>query len=274
MFTTCEIENHDNNQMIDQNFFENQLIRSEKVENLIQSRINQLDVQQNNDQQSYNGSILEEQATVSTMQSQSEEKPNKLSLENQRLKDEIGFLTVNRCILETQLSSVPYSKNGLLIWSLKNISEEINKSYSHRDYFIDSPKFSSLTGEHLLNVRLFLYGDSSVRPNYISIYIILSTGGNNNLCIPISCCLVDQTNNHQHIIRQDRVNLNRDNIGIIYRFLRFVKAIEVHKEGSSFVENDTLCLIVKLHENETNQYKHHSPSVQHALRKINSFKFS
>lgn len=51
--------------MTDQNFFENQLIRSEQVENLIQSRIDQLDVQQ-----PYNGSILEEQAIVSITQNQ------------------------------------------------------------------------------------------------------------------------------------------------------------------------------------------------------------
>jgi len=46
--------------------------------------------------------------------------------------------------------------------------------------------------------------------------------------------------------------------------------IDVHKETSRFIKNNTLYLIVKLHENELNQYNHYPISIQHALRQINS----
>jgi hypothetical protein len=207
-----------------------------------------------------------------------QEQINKLSLENKQEKqinEDLNhlneYLTINRNILETTLSNTPVSRNGLLIWLIENISQKIDQSYAHSDCSrpLHSPTFLSLTGDHPLNVQLYLYGDSLLHRKYISIHVTLSPNGNNTLSIPLICCLVDQTNDHHHIIRQTNVNLNQNTIGRICCFSKFVETTEVHKENSRFIENDTLCLIVKLHENELNQYKHHSLSIQNALQEIN-----
>lgn len=184
------------------------------------------------------------------------------------------YLTIHNALLKTESSSVFHSKNGLLIWIIENISEEICRSCSNRGIPIDSPRFSSLTGKHPLNARLYLHGDKENYPKYISIYIILNPGGTNNLDIPLTCSLVDQTNNYQHILRRVRVHLNQNNIGSICKFSKFIQAIEVHKEDSKFVKNGSLCLIVKLHEDQANEYNHYSPSIQNAVQQINSSPFS
>jgi len=279
--TTCEIQNYDHLSLTDEERQRSLNIQSrytEQIGTFIQSRINQTDEELNNisiqQDEEYNISLTHVcQKTVSELQ----EQVNQLSLEikqekemNQHLIHSNEYLFNDRNLLDTELSNKPISKNGLLIWLIENIREKIDESYSRSKRFIDSPRFLTLTGEHPLNARLFLYGDSSVHPNYISIHLILSPGGNKNLFIPITCCLVDQTNNHQHIIQQDKVHLNQGNIGTIYRFIRFVEAIDVHKETSRFIKNNTLYLIVKLHENELNQYNHYPISIQHALRQINS----
>ncbi len=184
------------------------------------------------------------------------------------------YLNGNINFLQTELSSIPVSKNGLLIWFIEHISEKIDESYPPSKRSIDSPRFWSLTGEHPLNVRIFLHGDSNDHPNYLSIHLILNSSGNNNLFIPITCCLVDQTINQQHIIQRANINLNQNQIGTIHCFSQFVPTNEVHFAYSRFVDNNTICLIVKLHENQSKQYDHYSIPIKNALEQINSLTVS
>ncbi len=203
------------------------------------------------------------------------EKLNKLSLENkqekennQQLIQRNKDLVFQNNMLQIDLSNVPFSKDGVLIWIIDNLSERIDEAYRCQKSSISSPKFLSLTDEHLLNARLFLYGDESAHPNYISLHIQLSPGGKNMLVIPVTCCLVDHTT-HRHIMERDDVCLSQQNIGTICRFSQFIETNLVHAEGSRFVDKDTLCLIIKVHQEQSNQYNDLPVSIQHALRHIN-----
>jgi hypothetical protein len=176
--------------------------------------------------------------------------------------------------LDAALSSVPDSKDGLLIWIIEDISGKIRASLSPRCIPTDSPRFQSLIGEHPLNVLLFWHGDRLDNRKFISIHLALNPGGNNSLIIPVTFCLVDQINHHEHYIQQTNVHLTRQNIGTIVCFPQFIQTTNVYVEGSRFVKDDTLCLIVKLHENQLNQYNNYSVSIQNALQQINSLTIS
>ena len=203
-------------------------------------------------------------------------KLNKLLLEskqeketNQQLSQCNKNLSWQISMLQNDLSNVPFSKDGILIWRIDNLSEKIDEAYRYQKSSITSPKFLSLTGEHLLNALLFLYGDEFGYPKYISVHIQLNPGGKNILRIPVTCCLVDHTTHHHNIMGQRDVWLSQQDIGTICCFSRFIETNLVYKAGSQFVDNDTLCLIIKVHQEQSNQYNDLPVSIQHALKHIN-----
>ncbi|CAF0832251.1 unnamed protein product [Adineta ricciae] len=190
------------------------------------------------------------------------EDPNITSPES--VEHENMLLKLNSNLLhQFELDARPVSTDGILIWHIDGIRENINDAIYKRKLYIDSPNFHTSMYGHRMWARLFLNGNTDAK--YLSIYIHLNFPVRGRFSGHIRFILVDQSGQMplQHIIKD--CEASGTDVNASFGFDEFADKNVLHKESSSYIRDDSIYFVVCIDQSPTERFANLDEHIQDAI---------
>ena len=155
------------------------------------------------------------------------------------------------------------STDGTLTWRVDKVAEKMADAQSERAPSIFSPVFYSSPMGYKMRARLYLHGDGIARRTHMSLFFLLMKGEHDALLswpfgFKVTFCLIDQTDNKQHIIDSFRPDVKsnsfqrpKTDMNIASGIPRFFPLPMIQQDDNAYVREDTLFLRIIVDLDET-----------------------
>ena len=155
------------------------------------------------------------------------------------------------------------STDGTLTWRVDKVAEKMADAQSDRVPSIFSPIFYSAPTGYKMRARLYLHGDGIARRTHMSLFFLLMKGEFDGLLswpfgYKVTFCLIDQTENKQHIIDSFRPDVKsnsfqrpKTDMNIASGIPRFFPLPMIQQDENAYVREDTLFLRIIVDLDET-----------------------
>ena len=156
--------------------------------------------------------------------------------------------------------------DGLLVWCISEARGKISDAVARRKGYINSPIFSTPSGDQKVFVRLYLNGEEHLK--FLTIHLGVHTPMRTGFHGGVKFIIVDQseTQTLDHITGTSSGSLNE--IGDRLRCDEFADKTRLHVDPSPYIRKDQIILIVQLRSVDQEHYANLPISVSHALKRI------
>ncbi|CAF0932268.1 unnamed protein product [Adineta ricciae] len=164
---------------------------------------------------------------------------------------------------QIELDARPVSTDGILIWRIDGIRENINNAIYKRKLYIDSPNFHTSMDGHRVWARLFPNGNTDTK--YLSIYIHLNFPVRGPFSGRIRFILVDQSRQMllQHIMKN--CDANGTDVNASFGFDEFADKNVLHRDSSLYIRDNSICFVICIDQSSTERFANLDEHIRDAI---------